>query len=208
MTTHRGDKRVILWNVEPIDTSQGRNSELVAVGVDVTNQRILQRQLEKQARTDPLTRLYNRFFFDEVLAREISRSKRYGLPLSLMMIDLDNLKETNDRFGHAAGDELLKSTADLLRETVRKADVAARWGGDEFVVLLPHTAEEGAANIARRIGVASHGRKVNWEGRSILLSLSLGTATARDEKCDDLIKAADTKMYDAKQTKRTRASRG
>ena len=196
ITTIRGDKRTILWLVSSVDDEHS-----IVVGVDLTNQRLMHQHLEIQARTDALTQLYNRLFFDEVLAREMSRSKRYGIPVSVMMIDLDGLKEVNDQHGHEAGDKVIKAAAELLRESVRKPDIVARYGGDEFIVLLPHTDEAGAAEIRRRIADASRKLAVNVGKKTIAVRLSVGTATARGEECDRLLSTADMKMYKAKKAK-------
>jgi diguanylate cyclase (GGDEF)-like protein len=101
-------------------------------------------QLAEQAVRDPLTGLYNRRFFDEALARNIEAARRYGRELSLVLFDLDNFKAVNDTYGHQAGDEVLKTFAQLLEETARKADIVCRIGGDEFAVILPET---GLSNI-------------------------------------------------------------
>ena len=196
ITTIRGDRRSILWTVSRVDESRA-----IAVGVDVSDQKEMRQQLELQAKTDPLTRLYNRLFFDEVLSREVSRSKRYGIPVSLMMIDLDGLKGVNDRYGHEAGDEVIKAGAKLLNDSVRRPDIVARYGGDEFIVLLPHTDEAGAAEIRRRIVSAARTLKVSAGETSVPVRLSVGTATARGEECDELLSTADMKMYKEKRAK-------
>jgi len=199
ITTIRGDKRNILWSVSPID------DHAIAVGIDLTEQRQMQHELEIQARTDPLTQAYNRLFFDEVLSREVSRSKRYGIPVSVMMIDLDGLKDVNDRYGHQVGDEVIKAAADLLKQSVRQPDVVARYGGDEFIVLLPHTDEAGAAEIRKRVADASTRISVNAGNRTVPVRLSVGTATARGKDCDRLLSTADMKMYRAKRSKSSRS---
>jgi diguanylate cyclase (GGDEF)-like protein len=103
-------------------------------------------ELAEQAVRDPLIGLYNRRFFDEALAQNIEAARRYGRELSLVLFDLDNFKQINDTCGHQAGDEMLKIFARRLQETVRKADIVCRIGGDEFAVILPET---GLANALR-----------------------------------------------------------
>jgi diguanylate cyclase (GGDEF)-like protein len=109
-------------------------------------------QAQELARVDALTGLGNRRAFEEALAKELSRSERTGLPVSLLVCDLDNFKETNDRHGHLAGDDCLKQVADSLQAELRLVDSAFRWGGDEFVVILAGTDGDGAGEVARRLG--------------------------------------------------------
>jgi diguanylate cyclase (GGDEF)-like protein len=104
-----------------------------------------------EARTDPLTGAYNRRFLEEFLAREMARSRRSRLPLSVLMLDLDGFKAFNDEHGHLAGDEMLAAVAQSLRSAVRTSDVVARYGGDEFVVVLPNTPGEAAQRVARQL---------------------------------------------------------
>jgi diguanylate cyclase (GGDEF)-like protein len=103
------------------------------------------------ARTDPLTGLFNGRAFQERLGEEIARAQRYERPLCLLMIDVDGLKAVNDRGGHAAGDAALVRVAEALRNSARRTDVAARWGGDEFILLAPDTTVEAAATVGERV---------------------------------------------------------
>jgi diguanylate cyclase (GGDEF)-like protein len=109
------------------------------------------RELEQLAVTDPLTTLYNRRHFTDRLREELGRARRYNRAFSLLILDLDGFKEINDREGHGVGDEVLRGVADLLRNAVRQVDTVARFGGDEFVVLLPETTRPGAEVVANRI---------------------------------------------------------
>jgi diguanylate cyclase (GGDEF)-like protein len=104
-----------------------------------------------EARTDPLTGAYNRRFLEEFLTREMARSRRSLQPLSVLMLDLDGFKAFNDEHGHLAGDEMLAAVAQSLRNAVRTSDVVARYGGDEFVVVLPNTPGEAARRVAREL---------------------------------------------------------
>ncbi|MEI6171480.1 MAG: sensor domain-containing diguanylate cyclase [bacterium] len=106
---------------------------------DVTEARRLEEQLRKMARHDPLTGVYNRHALAEILVAEAARSRRYGHPIGMLMVDVDRFKEFNDRFGHEAGDEILKGVAGLITRCVRDSDVVVRYGGDEFLVLLVET---------------------------------------------------------------------
>lgn len=111
----------------------------------------MQRKLEEQSVTDALTGLKNRRFFDERLQEEFRRAQRYGDYLSLIMIDLDHFKQVNDRFGHPAGDSVLRDAAALIRASIRDPDICARYGGEEFAVVLPKTHMSGALAVAERI---------------------------------------------------------
>ena len=108
-------------------------------------------EIRRLALTDPLTGLYNRRKLDEVLELEVERARRYGRPLSLIMLDMDQMKSINDRFGHPAGDEVLRRVAQAIRSQVRRVDLPTRYGGDEFLVVLPESKVEEANRIAERI---------------------------------------------------------
>jgi diguanylate cyclase (GGDEF)-like protein len=152
-----------------------------------------------EARVDQLTGLYNYRWMVESVGREIQRAQRHGNDLGLIMIDLDGLKAVNDRFGHQAGDALLRHAAGKITAALRQIDSAARIGGDEFVVLLPATDLAGARNVARRIVTAIRTDAPLIGRRPLPVAASLGVAQWRegwDEK--QLLKAADKAMYSAK----------
>ncbi len=111
------------------------------------------RRSSQESRVDALTGLANRRAFDERLDEEVARAIRYGHPLSLLMVDIDNFKLVNDRFGHTAGDEALKALAAIIDRSIRTIDIVARFGGEEFVVILPETPIEGAAVVAERVRI-------------------------------------------------------
>lgn len=146
------------------------------------------------ATTDALTGLANLRFLRETLAREIERVQRYGEPLTLVLIDMDGLKEINDRRGHEAGNEALRILADTIRSTLRSADFAARFGGDEFAILLPHSDAEEGARLAERIRLA-----LGSEG-SLPLRASFGIASVDGTAADanQLFTTADRALYEAK----------
>ena len=163
-------------------------------------------RLEALATTDDLTGLLNHRVFAERIREEWLRARRYKEPLSLVLLDVDHFKAYNDSFGHLAGNEVLRSLADILHENARETDLVARFGGEEFVVVLPHTVAAEAMNIAERIraGVETHA----WNLR--LLTVSLGVcelAQAMDDAAA-LIHCADLAMYKSKTDGRNRVTQG
>lgn len=158
----------------------------------------------REARVDPLTGLKNRASWDEDLAVEEARRSRYAGPVTIVSVDLDNLKEANDRHGHAAGDRHLRAAAELLRLHARSADRIARVGGDEFLILMPETDLDGAERYVARVRAAVRRTSPNEGSR---LELSLGAATAGEgESLTAVVKRADTAMYAAKRRRARRAS--
>jgi diguanylate cyclase (GGDEF)-like protein len=159
------------------------------------------------AATDELTGLYNRRFFNENFTKSLSAAKRYDFPLSLIMADLDKFKAVNDTYGHSAGDQVLKAFADILRSLVRTEDDSARWGGEEFIILLTHTSRKGGAVIAERVRsrMASECERIT----SIAVTVSLGVVELQDgEDAETLIKRADRALYRAKDEGRNRVVLG
>jgi len=119
------------------------------VGLGFLLRIMLQEQLKELAIRDPLTAAYNRHYFDEVLQQETARSKRYGHPVAFLMVDVNRFKEINDRFGHQVGDRVLQAVGDVLRQNVRECDTVIRYGGDEFLVILPETTERAEVAVER-----------------------------------------------------------
>ena len=162
--------------------------------------------LERLALTDPLTGLANRRAFDESLTAEILRSFRQCQPLSLLYLDLDRFKDVNDRFGHAVGDEILAGFADLLRRHGRRIDLAARIGGEEFAVLLPHTGRVHALLVAERIRKALESVPLG-RTHSVPTTVSIGAALFQGKSEQDgaaFVKEADSALYRAKAEGRNR----
>ena len=170
-------------------------SKVIISMIDVTHRKQAEKQLIYLSTHDALTGLYNRTFFNEEMAR-LERGRQF--PISIMMADLDNLKKTNDRDGHAAGDELLRQTAKMLMSSFRTEDVVARIGGDEFAVLLPDIGTAAAEKTIERIK-----DKIQNSARTgAPLSFSLGVCTAEEgDSLEDALKHADTNMYRDKQRK-------
>jgi diguanylate cyclase (GGDEF)-like protein len=155
---------------------------------------------------DSLTGLYNRAYFFAALDREIQRSARSRRGFCLLMLDLDGLKPINDRFGHFHGDRVLRAVGEVIRRRVRRIDTAARYGGDEFVVLLPETAPSGAYVLAEKIRVGAADLGMEAEGVRIAVSLSIGVVAypADGRVADELMIAADQAMYTSKRRGKNR----
>lgn len=161
----------------------------------------LTEELSIQALRDPLTNVYNRRAFEEIAFREISGAVRSGLPLALIVCDIDRFKGINDTYGHVAGDQVLLQAAGILRTNLRDEDTLCRWGGDEFVALLPRAGAEDAESVACRIAQAFERCEMMVNGTPIPVSVSLGIA-AGNHLSDDLstlLNEADRAMYRAKQ---------
>jgi two-component system, cell cycle response regulator len=160
---------------------------------------------QERAMTDALTGLLNRYGLQHVLAREHAEARRYDRPLSCLMIDLDNFKTINDTYGHASGDIALQQVAGILREVVRRSDTVFRYGGEEFLVLLPETDLEGATALAEKIRVNASMRPFGDGERVFNLTLSVGASTLYDhESGNDMIACADMALYHAKERGRNR----
>jgi len=161
----------------------------------------------RMSTVDALTGLYNRSFFFTALEREIARGDRSGRAFCLVMLDLDDLKSANDRYGHIAGDSVLRSVADIVRSGVRKIDVAARYGGDEFVALLPETDPTGGWVLAEkiRLTVAEQG----FAGVEPQPTVSVGVVSypADGRSADALLVSADRAMYASKRGGKNRVAR-
>jgi diguanylate cyclase (GGDEF)-like protein len=168
----------------------------------------LHRIVEQQARVDALTGLANRRHFEDQLAAERARVERFGGPLAIVLADLDDFKEVNDRFGHPVGDVVLREFARTLEEEIREIDIAARWGGEEFVLLLPATDLRGAEEVAERVRAALRGRVVvSAAGDPIRVTASFGVAAYPEAGSDDqLLETADAALYEAKRAGKNRVA--
>lgn len=163
--------------------------------------------LTQQAHHDALTGLYNRHMFYELVERELAMDLRRGVTSSLLFIDIDHFKCVNDNYGHSAGDHMLRLFAKFLRRQCRQSDVIARFGGEEFCVLMPTIDAESARQAAERLCQEVLQLEIFWEGHRLPLSLSIGVTERRNfsEGIDALIQRADLAMYEAKQAGRNRA---
>jgi len=169
----------------------------------------VQDQLTKMATKDELTGLYNRRFFLDVLENEVARDKRYAQGLALAMMDLDHFKQINDTYGHAAGDMVLREFAKMLKESLRESDIVCRYGGEEFVVIMPNTPTEGGWLVCERIRKKVSEYPFEYNTTRFQITISAGVveyAKDVDQSGDDLIKRADDAMYQAKNEGRNRVN--
>ncbi len=160
--------------------------------------------LEQQRATDRLTGLTNRYVFERRMEEEFQRSMRHGAPLSLVMLDIDNFKSFNDTYGHVAGDRVLSEVAALVQKNGRVTDVAVRYGGEEFAVILPNTNTGGAFILAERFRQAVE--SAAWTERRITVSVGVSTLTNEIPDVASLVVAADKALYHSKRMGRNRVS--
>ncbi len=157
---------------------------------------------------DGLTQVFNRRYFEDAIERELSRSRRYARPLSLVLMDIDHFKKINDTFGHLAGDAVLKDVASTVRSRTRREDVLARYGGEEFALLLPEIDQKGAVQMAEKVRKLVEKHAFAFDGEIIPVTLSAGVATvqAKNEDPPELVRRADEKLYESKTSGRNRVS--
>jgi two-component system, cell cycle response regulator len=160
--------------------------------------------LERVSRTDMLTGLNNRRHMDEELTRQHSIARRGQSELGVILLDIDHFKHVNDTYGHAAGDQVLCEFAQRLLGQLRAGDIAGRWGGEEFLVILPNTGLDGTRQVAERICAATAATPIATEGNRITVTVSGGCAIGPAAGPDVLVSIADTQMYQAKQAGRNR----
>ncbi|KXG76738.1 putative diguanylate cyclase YdaM [Fervidicola ferrireducens] len=169
-----------------------------AIGIlrDITERKKIEEMIYLQSITDPLTNIYNRRFFMQMMEQEMERTRRNGKPFSLIMFDIDHFKSVNDRFGHAAGDMVLKSIADTVKNRIRKTDCFARWGGEEFIILLPETSLKDAAGLAEELREKLSNMTLPEVGH---ITASFGVASFRpSDTIDTILLRADDMLYEAK----------
>lgn len=202
-----GSKHNVAFFTEPEMEVFSVLSNFLAVAVG--NAR-LYRRIERISMTDPLTGLFNRRFLENNLHKEVARAKRFQRDLSLVMLDVDHFKNYNDQLGHLSGDRLLRNLGRVLSTSIRTCDVAARFGGEEFCIILPEISSPGAISFSERLrqSVLEHpfSRKEVQPGGHI--SISVGTATYPGDavKTEELLQKADVAMYEAKRNGRNRVA--
>lgn len=164
-------------------------------------------KVEYLAITDALTGLYNRRRFHDILQKEFERSKRYSSPVSLLMIDIDHFKKINDRHGHLAGDHVLLEVAQIIQKNIRDVDTAARYGGEEYIVILPNTEKNDALTVAERMRTSIQNSSFQEINKDVI-TVSIGIAGLPEKHIDTedkLIRSADLALYRSKQNGRNRS---
>lgn len=163
-------------------------------------------EIYRMTTVDGLTQVFNRRYFEDAIERELSRSRRYTRPLSLVLLDIDFFKRINDTWGHLAGDAVLKEVANTLRQKTRREDVFARYGGEEFALLLPEVELKGAQALAEKARKLVEKHRFAFDGEEIPVTISAGVATLakKGEEPAELIRRADEKLYEAKTAGRNR----
>jgi len=197
----------------PVKNASGEVSAVCVTLVDATDTAIAYRQLERamatvreNARCDGLTGVFNRRHLEERLSEEFYRSRRYGGPLSLVMLDIDHFKRVNDVHGHLAGDEVLRIVAARVSEAVRASDIFGRYGGEEFGVILPGTDIAGARVVADKLRELVSGQPLAYKDVGLEITVSCGVAQVAPEHTtyEEVIRLADTALYRAKREGRNR----
>ena len=169
------------------------------VGASIGNIKLFEK-IQRQATTDGLTGLVNHKTFYEILEKELWRSRRYGGQISLIMVDVDNLKKINDDYGHRAGDKVIKEISKRIKECIRQIDTAARYGGDEFAVILLNTSLIDASVVAKRMVDAVSKIPTAWNKEKIALSISVGLGQYDAQASpEDITSRSDQALYAAKQ---------
>ena len=189
------------------DENQNPMGRLVTLH-DITERVLLMQELQKIAQLDPLLGLYNRRHFYELASREFERARRYNHPLSILMLDLDHFKQVNDYHGHLIGDQALMGFSQILLQTLRSADVVARFGGDEFVILLPETDTNHANQMAERLRTNLKETPIASDAGILHLTFSGGISSLGnfEESLEKLIERADQALYISKTVGRDRVT--
>ncbi|MCQ2914071.1 MAG: diguanylate cyclase [Alphaproteobacteria bacterium] len=168
---------------------------------DISDRKNKELQLFDQATRDPMTKCYNRRQFNELAKNEVQRSRRYGHPFCLFMIDADHFKSVNDTHGHATGDKVLMSLADCCRRTLRESDIISRFGGEEFVIVLPEASLEDGHKVAERLRIRiSKIRVKNEQNEDVQFTVSIGLVPSTvTDNIEDMLKMSDEALYEAKE---------
>jgi diguanylate cyclase (GGDEF)-like protein/PAS domain S-box-containing protein len=200
----------------PILDEDGKVTHVIEYTRDITERKKSEDEkrrlivtLEHLSRTDALTGLINRRALTDGLTYEVERARRFASPLSLILCDIDGFKEINDTYGHDVGDKALQTVSATLKTLLRKTDMAGRYGGDEFMLILPETGRKGAENLADKLIAAMRETDLHLpDGKPLRLSMSIGIAEPRedDDGIDSMIKRADDSMYASKPGSRKRIS--
>jgi len=195
---------LLFWLMTSVATSESRGAELAKSNREAV---LLREKLREQAMRDKLTGLYNRHYVEEWFGLELRRAQRHGRPIAAIMVDVDHFKRFNDSFGHEAGDLVLRDLAGVLRRLARQSDVASRYGGEEFLVLLPECPFDAALRKAEQLREEVLKLKLQYENQPLgPVTVSIGVAAFPDhaQEAEALLRCADEALYLAKQTGRNR----
>lgn len=201
----RRDRSQIWANsvITALPSADGAISGYVVIARDMSERKRLEDELRQLATTDPLTGAYNRRWGQDQIARALAKRARDGAPFTLLMLDLDHFKSINDRLGHEMGDTALRAFVTACAGALRVTDALVRWGGEEFLALLPGTPGDRAASIAERIRAAVAAIEIEVpEGGSFGFTVSIGLAEADVDTLDNLVRRADEALYEAKSSGR------
>jgi diguanylate cyclase (GGDEF)-like protein len=192
--------------VYPIKDQDGEINSVIWLAINITDRKYLENQLKELSEKDALTGAYNRRYFMQIFDKEISIAKRYKNKLSVLLIDIDNFKKINDTYGHDGGDAVLKKFVIFCENILRDSDLFSRYGGEEFVVMLPGTPSLGAAIIAERIRAQTEELKISYEKEAIQFTISIGISNVLDTDTNStaVLTRADTALYQAKKKGRNR----
>jgi diguanylate cyclase (GGDEF)-like protein/PAS domain S-box-containing protein len=197
-----GQRRYMYMSFYPLFAKDNVVSGAVLNSIDITKIKEMEDQLKLLSQTDQLTQIFNRVKFNDSLTREIHRAKRYGTELTLIMLDIDHFKRINDTYGHNVGDDVLVNLSELVKTCIRETDIFARWGGEEFMLLLPHTTLLNASKLAERIRAAVE--KNNFLTVGTVTSSFGVTQYVNTDTAETFTKRVDRALYKAKQSGRNR----
>ncbi len=197
-----GKTKWLEWRKRAIFDQQGQVLKYQVVGVDITERKLAEEKIHFFATTDSLTGIFNRREFTRLLENEMERAQRYDTSFSLIMYDLDNFKWVNDTFGHDVGDDVLRTITELVTKSIRSVDLTGRWGGDEFMVLMPQSDLAAATNVAEKLGQVISQHSLNKAGK-ITASFGVTVFSPQDDS-DSLLKRVDDALYKAKKFGRNR----
>lgn len=199
----------------PLASTSGSVDHVALIVYDVTDIAVNRKQLqsanaelERLSRTDRLTQLLNRGYWEERLQQQFLLYKRHKAPVSMLMFDIDHFKKVNDTYGHQTGDDVIRHVSDMIRKNLRETDIAGRYGGEEFGIILPNTDAAGAMNFAERLRLSVANSEVANEHHSLKYTISIGVAelniAVRDYK--SWLESSDHALYDSKHAGRNRVT--
>lgn len=208
---HNGSERVYQIIKKVFSSSEGEYLGFICIMSDITEHKAKEKELQELASVDPLTQLFNRRYFSKMAKQLLSSAKRYESALSIMTLDLDNFKNINDTYGHSFGDQVLMLLAKTLQEQSRESDIIARFGGEEFVLMLPKTDIKGAFTLAEKIRKSVQELRIEADnGVEVNFTISLGVSEFivgdENENVEEVLKRADRALYSSKRSGKNRVS--